>query len=148
MNNEDRIIDTLKALNLINYQVAELNDIKGKLERQLIEDTGRASFIADDDGKLVMTNIVHAGLKQHVVGQFKFSIKTDYNVSIDKDEYEIAKYQMRGEFNPVIEKTSLSVNNKMLKDVEKYGSDADKLLVQQFIVKTPAKPYVSIQANA
>lgn len=148
MNNEDRITDTLKTINLVNYQIAELVDIKVKLERQLIEDMGRATFILDDEGKYIMTEMSHEGVKQHVVGKYKFKIKTDYNISVNKEEYEIVKYALRSEFNPVVEKVSLSINNKLLKDVEKYGSDDDKTLLQQFIVKTPAKPYVSIEANA
>lgn len=145
---ENRIIDTLKTLNIVNFQIAELADIKGKLERQLIEFMGRARFITDDDGKQTMTEIVHEGVKQHVVGKYKFKIKTDYNISVNKEEYEIVKYSLSKEFNPVTEKISYSVNNKLLKDVEKYGSDDDKMRLQQFIVKTPAKPYVSIEANA
>lgn len=148
MDNQHKIEDTLKTINLVNYQIAELVDIKAKLERQLIEDMGRARFITDDDGKHIMTDISHEGLKQHIVGKYKFKIKTDYNISVNKEEYEVVKCILRAEFNPVVEKIALSINNKLLKDVEKYGSDEDKSLVQQFIVKTPAKPYVSIEANA
>ena len=148
MENQHTIEDTLKTINLVNYQIAELVDIKAKLERQLIEAMGRAKFITDDEGKYIMTDMSHEGLKQHVVGKYKFKIKTDYNISVNKEEYEIVKCILRHEFNPVVEKISLSINNKLLNDVEKYGSDDDKGLVQQFIVKTPAKPYVSIEANA
>jgi hypothetical protein len=148
MDNEHRIEDILKTINLVNYQVAELVDIKTKLERQLIELMGRAIFITDDNGKYIMTDIAHEGVKQHIVGKYKFKIKTDYNISVNKEEYEIIKCSLRTEFNPVIEKIAFSVNNKVLKDIEKYGSDDDKCLIQQFIVKTPAKPYVSIEANA
>lgn len=148
MENQQRIEDTLKTINLVNYQIAELADIKVKLERQLIEDMGRAKFITDDDGKYVMTDVRHEGLKQHVVGKYKFKIKTDYNISVNKEEYEVAKCLLTKEFNPVVEKISLSINNRLLKDVEKYASDEDKMLIQQFIIKTPAKPYVSVEANA
>lgn len=144
----DKIEDLGRTLNLINYQIAELKEIKEKLERNVIELLGRAKFITDDEGKIIMTDIVHIGVKQHVVGKFKFKIKTDYNVSVNKEEYEVIKSNLNNEFNPVVEKTSYSVNNKVLKELERYGSSVDKELVGKFIVETPAKAYVSIEANA
>ena len=147
MDIDNRLEDLIKTLNIINYQLADLKEIKEKLEREVIELTGRASFVRDETGKYIMMNIAHDGQKLHKVGPYKFEVKTTYNISIDKDEYEAVKRYLRPEFNPVIEKIAYSVNNKALGDLNTYGSESDKGLVYQFIKKSPAKPYVNIKAD-
>ncbi len=142
------IEDLLITLNAVNYRLADLKNIKENLEQRIIELSGRATFTKNEEnGKVEVTDLVHEGQRTHTFGKYKVRIKTDYLRKIKIEEYLAKKNHLRKEFNPIVEETSYKVNSKVLKDIEKYGSAEDNLLVSEFIYKVPAKPSVIIEAN-
>ena len=101
----------------------------------------------EENGKMVMTDIIHEGRRTHYIGKYKADIKTDMNVSINKSEYEILRTQLRTEFDPIVIKQSYGIDNKVLKNLEDYGSIEDRQLVDGFLIKKPAKPHITLQAR-
>ena len=128
-NNE--LQDILSTLNNINYQIAELARIKEELEKRV-----NALLEHHDDGS-----------KTYVVDKFKVTIKSGYNYSLNKDEYEVIGSRLQSCFNPVKQKISYELDKKVIRDCEKYGSKEDVLLLSQVISKKPAKLNIRISAS-
>jgi hypothetical protein len=123
--------DNVKALDFVNFQIAELLDIKQKLELKIIEDLRHN----------------HEGSRTYEVGKHKVTIKTDYIYSLDKEEYQIYKSQIPAEFNPVRESIKYDIDKRIIKKCDDYASNKDMLTLSKFITKKPAKPNVKIGAN-
>ncbi len=129
---QDHILkDNIKALDFVNFQIAELIDIKQKLEVTVIEGL----------------NHTHDGSKTYEVGTYKVVVKTDYIYSLDKEEYQIYKSKIPPAFNPVREDISYRIDKRIVKQAEEYGSSADLMLLGKLIVKKPSKPNVKVSAN-
>lgn len=128
MMQEQDIKETANTLDLVNYQIAELARIKEELEARLC-----ALCEHGDEGQKTYTH-----------GKYKITISTGYIFSLDKGEYEVMKNHLPDCFDPVKTKMVYEVDKKILKDLEKYGSENDKELIDKFISKKPKKLHVRI----
>ena len=131
MNKINEIKDLCLTLNNVNYQIAELLRIKEELDARV-----NALLEHHDDGS-----------KTYVVDKFKITIKSGYNYSLNKDEYDAIGSRLQSCFNPVKQKISYELHKKVIRDCEKYGSKEDVLLLSQVISKKPAKLNVRISAS-
>ncbi len=123
--------DNVKALDFCNFQIAELLEIKQKLELKVIEGLAHE----------------HEGSRTYEVGKHKVTVKTDYIYSLDKEEYQIYKSQIPAEFNPVRESIKYDIDKRIVKKCDDYASNDDMMLLSKFITKKPAKANVKIGAN-
>ncbi len=130
MLREDYIKDTAKTLNQINYQLAELSRIKEELEQRLC-----ATLEHGDDGQ-----------KTYVEGRYKITVRTGYNYSLDKEEYEVLGKRLPVQFDPVCKSVKYELNKKIIRDAYTYGSAHDIEILDQIIKKKPAKLNISIEA--
>ena len=128
---QERIEDILSTLENISYQISELSRIKEILESRVNEHLNH-----HDDGS-----------KTYVVGKYKVTVKTGYNYTLNKDEYEVIGSRLQSCFNPVKQKMSYELDKKVIRDCEKYGSKEDVLLLSQVISKKPAKLNIRISAS-
>jgi len=67
--NDNMLKDNIGALDFVNFQIAELIDIKQKLETSIIDGLKHA----------------HEGSKTYDVGKYKVTVKTDFIYSLDKE---------------------------------------------------------------
>lgn len=125
---EDAIKDYAKALEMINYQVAELSRIKEELEGRL------ASFLEHPD----------EGQKTYVHGKYKITVSTGYNYTLNKEEYEILGNRLPACFQPVTKRIAYDLNKDVIRDIERYGSNEEIKLLSEFISKKPKKLYVRL----
>ena len=123
--------DNVKALDFVNYQIAELLSIKKKLEEKIKEGIGHC----------------HKGSKTYEVGNHKVTIKTGSIYTINKEEYKIYKSHVSTEFNPVRESMKYEIDSKIMSKAEEYASKEEMLLLSKFITEKPAKLNVKIGAN-
>lgn len=126
---EHQILDLCSTLNNINYQLAELNIIKEELDKKL-----SALLEHGDEGQ-----------KTYQVGKHKITVKSGYNYSLNKEEYESIGSRIPRCFNPVKKKISYELDKNIIRDCERYGSSDDVNLLAQVIIKKPAKLSVRIQ---
>ncbi len=132
----------LVHLSHVNFQLAELKNIKETIEEKLLEEFDRIR--RDDEGNAILT---HEGTKQHYYGSHKLTIKTDYIYTLDKDEYAIFKSSLPARLNPVEEKVKFEINKRLLRDFIKYASNAEQQILDKVLSKRPGKPNVKLEAN-
>lgn len=132
MLREDYIQDTAKTLQQINYQVAELTRIKEELEQRLA-----AALEHKDEGQTT-----------YVEGRYKITVKTGFNYTLDKDEYESIGRRLAEQFDPVSKIVKYELNKKIIRDAYTYGSKHDIEILDQIIKKKPAKLSVTIGSAA
>ena len=130
MLKEDYIRDTAKTLQQINYQVAELLRIKEELEQRLA-----ASLEHKEEGQTT-----------YVEGRYKIVVKTGFNYTLDKDEYESIGRRLPEQFDPVTKIVKYELNKKIIRDVYTYGSSHDIEIIEQINKKKPAKLSVTVSA--
>jgi predicted O-linked N-acetylglucosamine transferase (SPINDLY family) len=123
--------EEVTALNLVNFQLAELLQIKQQLEASIIKQL-------DHDIE---------GSKTYDVDRYKVTIKTDFIYALDKAEYEIYKHHIPVEFNPVKESIAYTVDKRVVNKAETYASSKELLLLSKIIHKKPAKPNIKVTAN-
>ena len=125
------IKDAITTLNLINFQMAELARIKEELESRL------------------NTLFEHAeeGQKTYTYDKWKITIKSGYNYSLNKEEYESVGSRLPKQFNPVTERIAYDINKNIVRDAEKYAGKDDLELLCQFISKKPSKLNIKITAG-
>jgi len=70
---QDRLTEDVQTLNLVAYQIAELQTIKEKLEARIAEQLGHGEDYS----------------KTYQQGKFKVTVTTGWNYSLDKEEYQI-----------------------------------------------------------
>lgn len=131
MQKEDAIKDTAKTLELIAYQVAELTRIKEELEKRLC-----ALLEHGDDGQ-----------KTYIEGRYKITVKTGFNYSLNKEEYESIGKRLHPQFDPVTKTVKYELNKKVIREAYVYGSTQDKEILDSIITKKPAKLNVQITAG-
>ena len=129
--NKQLLEDNVKALDFCNFQIAEILDIKQKLELKIIEGLEHT----------------YEGSKTYEVGKHKVTVKTDYIYSLDKEEYQVYKSKIPAEFNPVRESIKYEVDKRLMRKAEEYASKDDMMLMSNFITTKPAKANVKIGAN-
>lgn len=131
MNKDTAIKDAVTTLNLINYQMAELARIKEELESRL-----NILFEHGEEGQ-----------KTYTYDKWKITIKSGYNYSLNKDEYESIGARLPKQFNPVTERIAYDINKNIVRDAEKYASKDNLELLCQFISKKPSKLNIKITAG-
>lgn len=130
--NVKNMVKKIKALDAINYQMAELKRLKEEMEADIINKMGHETV----------------GQKTYTVDKYALTIKTDYTYSLDKKLYA----EMDGDglidpkFNPVEEKTTFAINRTMLKNAYAYASKDTVTLIEEFVKASPSKPHVKIGA--
>lgn len=122
----------VKTLDTVNAHISELTRIKKVLEERIVE-----ALDHDEPEKQSTYN----------VGSYKVVVKTGINYKVDAGEYEVYKRRLNSEFDPIRIKTEYTLDKKILKEAEKYGSHNDLDTLSKFIVKKPAKPSVTLKDN-
>lgn len=133
-------------LNEINLQIAELQALKEKVTWKILDELKVVEYHVND-GKRVVTDVVHEGQQTRVIGKFKATISTLVDWKIDVDEYLVHAQQLSSELNPVKSEVKYSVVNRKLQDLQKYGSDSDKQAADYFLIKRFAAPSVKLSLN-
>lgn len=128
MNNTE---DKIKILNLINYKIAELVQDKERLEAEIFAESGHGE----------------EGQKTYKIGNYKCTITTGYNYTLNKEEYEIMRSRVPAQFNPVKTRVAYDIDAKIIRDAEKYASSEEMLLISSFLSKKPKKLHVKITAG-
>ena len=139
----DAIEEYLENLNTINVEISELKRLKELVERRIFEHLELAKF----DEQNNVTSVTHDGSQTKYIGKYKVTFKTPSLWKIDKSEYQIIESQLRQEFNPVISSTSYRVSNEVLRNIETYGSDEDKNIIEKFLTLDYSKPSITLTAN-
>jgi len=132
-----------EGLDEVNKQIAELKRIKDHLEKRILEGLHAVKF--DEAGNIL--SVAHEGSQTKYIGKYKAVIKTPALWKIDKNEYEAVAATMRKEFNPVVQSTTYRVNNKILQNIDTYGSEEDKQRIGQFLVLDYSKPSIILSLN-
>jgi hypothetical protein len=128
MLKNDAIQEYSKELLRISYQIAELARIKEELEAKLFNWLQHPS----------------EGQKTYIQGKYKITMTTGYNYKLDIEEYEILGAQLPRCFHPVTQRIAYDLNKDVIRDIEKYGSKEEQLILSKFVSKTPKKLYVRV----
>lgn len=131
VNQQTRLQEDINTLNLVNFQIAELSEIKEKIEARIVKSLNHGEDYS----------------KTYQQGKYKVTVTTGWNYSLDKEEYEVMQSRIPAAFNPVKIRTAYDLDKQVLRDAEKYASDEELLLLSQFITKKPKKLHVSIKAG-
>lgn len=113
----------------INQQIKELSDTKFKLESELI------SQLDSEEGKT----------KTYKEEGYKVMVKRSWIYSIDKEAYLSVKEEIPVLVDPVRIKTSFEINPKIMSILEESPEASLMKLMEKFLTKKPAKPYVKIE---
>ncbi len=124
----ERIEETALTLHTISLQIAELLRIKEELEARL-----NALLEHGDDCQ-----------KTYTYGRWKVTVKSGYNYSLNIDEYETIGHLLPKGFDPVQKKIKYDLNKNIIKACENYGSEAEKVLMRQFVTNKPTKLHVKV----
>jgi hypothetical protein len=128
-------------LNQVNFELARLVNIKEKIEKKILEETGRVIY--DEHG--VMKAITYEGRQTESVGKYKLTIKTECNYSIDINKYEQLKRSLLPGLDPVKKKIQYSIN-KSAYHIGMQNAKTRELLSDMVTMKY-AKPSVSLEAK-
>ncbi len=120
---QHEILERVKSLELIGFQMAELARIKESLEQQVKDLIGH-----EDEGQ-----------RTYIYDRYKVTVKTGMNYSLNKEEYEAIGSRLPLEFQPVVEVTKYELNKKIIRQAYIYGSKEDKEILDAIIVAKPAK---------
>ena len=130
--NQERIIDQIKTLENVNFQLAELKRIKEELEATIIKEVEHDKV----------------GQKTYIFDKYALTVKTEYNYILNKKEYA----DLDGEsliperWNPIEETMVYKINKAQLKSAYEYAGDDVVALLDEFIKPSPAKPHIKIGA--
>lgn len=127
----DYILDMIKTLNTVNYQLADLKKVKEDLEAKLCEVIGHDKY----------------GQEQYEYGRYKVVIKTGLNYSIDTEEYEIVKNRIPVQFDVVRKSTKYEIDKKRFEEANKYADHDTLELLNTLITAKPSKLNVTIKAG-
>jgi hypothetical protein len=131
MLREQDIKESAQTLDMVNYEIAELSRIKEELEARL------AALVEHGDD----------GQKTYTYGKYKITVSTGYIYGLDKEEYEANKNHIPDCFNPVKTKVVYEIDKRILKDIEKYGDEANIEQIYSFVSKKPKKLHVKVSAG-
>jgi translation elongation factor EF-Ts len=131
MLQQDAITETASTLNLVSFQIAELLRIKEELEARL------SALLEHGD----------EGSKTYIHNEFKITVSTGYNYSLNKEEYEILASRLPACFDPVRKRVAYDLDKSIIRDAEKYASQDELALLAEFIEKKPKKLHVKIMAG-
>lgn len=128
---QERLQEDITTLNLVNFQIAELQEIKERLEARIASSLNHGEDYS----------------KSYQQGKFKVTITTGWNYSLDKEEYQILESRIPAVFNPVKTRLAYDLDKNVLREAEKYASADELLLLSQFISKKPKKLHVKVSAG-
>lgn len=141
---EERLEETIKNLDLINFQIAELKELKEQVEKKLVRDMNLVSY--DDNGSI--KSVAHDGEQSKIIGKYKVKIKTPSLWKINAKEYQIVKSRLRQEFDPVKQSVTYRVDKKVLETIKSYGSNEDQEMIESFLTLDYSKPSITLTLNA
>ena len=131
VSEQERLQEDIQTLSLVNFQIAELVQIKEKLEARIANGLQHGEDYS----------------KTYYFDKYKVVVTTGYTYSLDKDEYEVMESRIPAAFNPVKKRTAYDLDKKILREAEKYASADDLLLLASFIEKKPKKLAIRITAG-
>jgi hypothetical protein len=126
---EHKFAESIKELQKINKQIAKLTVRKEELTQEII-------------GSL---DHEHEGQKSYTYGVWKIEVKTPFVYSLNKKLYESGSVKLPGEFNPIKESISYSIDKRLC---DQYIQDAPKKVrdaLCELIDKKPGKSAVVIK---
>lgn len=138
MNNSVTADDSSDIIQDLIYHIEQCN--------QDIDQLSLAKQSSENKLKEMLCHTKH-GQHTHQFKDYKITITTGSNYSIDKNKY--ADYLMSSNkiderFNIVKIITKYDVNEKAIKDIDVYGTEHDRKLKNSFIKETPRKLHVKI----
>ncbi len=128
---EHILIDNIKTLNQVNFQIAELLKMKEKLETVIIDEIGHTHF----------------GTKTYKYGVFSVEITTPLISTLDIEKYKLVKDSIPKQLNPITQSTVYKICKKKLKYINSMASKEDLLFLGKFIVDKPGKKKIKLGAN-
>lgn len=131
MLKEDAIKDTVSTLELIAYEMADLARVREELEKRL------AALLEHGD----------EGQRTYIEGRYKIVLKTGYNWTLNKEKYEMIGRQLDSKLDPVTKQVKYELNKKVIRDAYASGSERDIQILDEILVKKPAKLSVTISAG-
>jgi len=131
INQQERLQEDITTLNLVNFQIAELQEIKEKLEARVAQGLEHGEDYS----------------KTYQQGKFKVTVSTGWNYTLDKEEYQILESRIPAAFNPVKMRMAYDIDKHVLRDAEKYASAEELMLLSQFISKKPKKLHIKVSAG-
>jgi transposase len=130
LNDQELVfLDSVKALEKVNKQLAKLLAQKEELTKNIID-----SLEHD-----------HEGQKTYEYGVWKIEVKTPCVFSLNKKLYESGEFKLPSEFNPIKQSVSYSIDKRLC---EKYMTDSPKKVREaliELIEKKPGKASVCLR---
>ena len=130
MEKEYRVVDYVKTLHTINFEIAELTRIKEELELKLCD--------------LLEHNLM--GSKSYICDKYRITVTTGWNYSLNKDEFQVIGSRLPQCFNPVRQKIAYELDKDIISDAERYASAEELQLLSQIITKKPRKLHIKLGA--
>lgn len=140
----------LEELQKVNLQIAHLQAVKENIERKLLIDLNLVTWgVVEEKGKPkeVITSVLHEGQQTLGFGRYKAEFKTLVNWGVDVNKYLELQELLRPKFNPIKCSVKYDVVNKIVTDIQEYGTKQDQKLFNEFMIKKYAKPSIKILAN-
>lgn len=128
---EHILIDNIKTLHQVNFQIAELLKMKQKLEEVIIDGIGHE----------------HIGSRTYYYDLYKVIIKTPLISTLDLKNYKILKDDIPEHMDPVTQSTVYKICKKKLDYINSTVDKKDLLFLSEFIVAKPGKKTVTLEAN-
>jgi hypothetical protein len=129
LEREQFLNDSIKELKKVNKKLADLTLQKEELTANIIGALGHE----------------HQGQSTYEYGPWKIECKTPATYSLDKKAYQSGSIFIPGEFDPIKESVSYSVDKKLC---EKYMATSPKNVrdsLLELITVKPGKPSVTIK---
>jgi len=130
MQKQYQVIDYVKTLNTVNFEIAELVRIKEELEMKLAD----------------LLDHQHDGSKSYICDKYKVTLTTGWNYSLNKDEFLVIGSRLPRCFNPVRQKIAYEIDKEVIREAERYASSEELQLLSQIITKKPKKLHLKISA--
>ena len=88
------------------------------------------------------------GSKTYHADGYKVTLTTGYNYSLDKEKYKELNHLLPENLNPVSEKITYEVSQKMVKDAEKFADQKIMGILAEILSKKPKKLYVKLEEES
>jgi len=122
------IIDNIEELSAIKRLIENYKESAAVLENLIAE-------------KL---NHMDMGQKTYHVCDYKLTITSGYNYTVDKAAYARLRDTLPAKFNVVQEKLTLSANKTAIREAMKYASPAELHVIAEVVTAAPAKLQIKI----
>lgn len=121
-----RLLDEIKTLENVNYQIAELQRVKEKLIGKIVDRTGHD----------------REGASSYILDTYKITVTTNFIYSLDKSLYEKNR-DLLLKANVVRESTKYDVVKEAVR--KPMNKEAENAIAEVITIK-PSKPAVKIEA--